>query len=68
MTNHVSDIFYLPIAYQIMDIAFGQSLTNVGRADLNGPLKAGESNKEFTLPSSRSETNDSNAANKPGKQ
>jgi len=64
----VSDIFYLPIAYQIMDIAFGQSLTNLGRVDHSGLLKAGESNKELTLPSFRSEINDSNAANKPGKQ
>jgi len=68
MTNHVSDIFYIKREYPIIHTAFGQSLTNLGRVDHTGSLKAGQSNKEATLPSSRGEINDQNVANKTGEQ
>jgi hypothetical protein len=49
------------IEYQIIHVAFDQSLTNVSRVDHSRPLKAGQNNKEFPFPSSRSGINDLNA-------
>jgi len=50
------------IEYQIIHVAFDQSLTNVSRVDHSGPLKAGQNNKEFPFPSSRSGINDLNTS------
>ncbi len=65
--NHVSDLLYLQIRYRIIDIAFDESLTNLRRVNHNEPLRAGQSNREFTFPSSRSGIKEQNAANKTGK-
>jgi hypothetical protein len=68
VTNHVCGTFYLEIKYQIIHIAFGESSTNLGRVDHTDSSEAGQNNKEFILPSSLSEINDQNVANKSGKQ